>query len=137
MVSFYVAARDREAWRSHVAVMLASFALLTVLAAAVAASPAGWDPARWHAGAGAFSTYLVLVAPLLITLLAPAPIGFGAGRRTLAIAAALLTLLLVAARLSDNRMVWIALAAVFATASILAALRWRAGLARATLRWLP
>src|SRR5207244_10115149 len=44
MVSFYVAARNREAWRSLVAVMLASFALLTVLAAAFAASPAGWDP---------------------------------------------------------------------------------------------
>ena len=136
MVSFYVAARDREAWRSLVAVMLASFALLTVLAAAFAASPAGWDPARWHAGVGAFSTFLVLVAPLLITLLVPAPIGFGAGRQTLAIAAALLALLLLAARLSDNRMVWIALAAVFATASTLAALRWRTTLARVPLRWL-
>jgi hypothetical protein len=31
MVSFYVAARDRDAWRSLVAVMLASFALLTAI----------------------------------------------------------------------------------------------------------
>ena len=137
MATFYIAASDREAWRRLVVVVLVSFFVLATLAAALAASAEGWDPARWHAGAGAFSTYLVLVAPLLITLLAPAPIGFGVGRRTLAIAAALLTVLLVAARLSDNRMVWIALAAVFATASILAALRWRAGLARATLRWLP
>jgi O-antigen ligase len=136
MVIFYIAARDREAWRALVAVALMSFALLAALAAAFAASRAGWDAARWHAGVSAFSTFLVLVAPLLITLLAPAPIGFGAGRQTLAIATALLALLLVAARLSDNRMVWIALAAVFATASALAALRWRATLARAPLRWL-
>jgi O-antigen ligase len=136
MAIFYIAARDRDAWRGLIAVVLVSFALLSALAAAFAASAAGWDPARWHAGVGAFSTFLVLVAPLLIALLAPAPIGFGAGRRTLAIAAALLALLLVAARLSDNRMVWIALAAVFATASTLAALRWRATLARAPLRWL-
>jgi len=136
MAIFYIAACDREAWRTLVAVVLGSFALLAVLAAAFAASPAGWDPGRWHAGVGAFSTFLVLVAPLLIALLAPAPIGFGAGKQTLAIAGALLALLLVAARLSDNRMVWIALAAVFATASTLAALRWRATLARAPLRWL-
>jgi O-antigen ligase len=136
MAIFYIAARDREAWRSLVSVVLVSFALLSALAAAFAASPAGWDPGRWHAGAGPFSTFLVLVAPLLIALLAPAPIGFGAGRQTLAIAGTLLVLLLVAARLSDNRMVWIALAAVFATASTLAALRWRATLARTPLRWL-
>jgi O-antigen ligase len=136
MAIFYIAARDREAWRSLVAVVLVSFALLSALAAVFVALPAGWDPARWYAGAGPFSTFLVLVAPFLIALLAPAPIGFDAGKQTLAIAAALLALLLVAARLSDNRMVWIALAAVFATASALAALRWRATLARAPLRWL-
>ncbi|MBK9705402.1 MAG: O-antigen ligase family protein [Betaproteobacteria bacterium] len=48
----------------------------------------------------------------------------------------LLALLLAAARATDNRMVWIALAAVFATASLLGALRWRASLRRAPLRWL-
>ena len=136
MAIFYVAAHDREAWRVLVATVLASFALLAALAGALAASPGGWNPERWHVGVGAFSTYLVLVAPLLLTLLAPAPAGFANGQRSLLIAGVLLALLLVAARLSDNRMVWIALASVFVTASVLAALRWRPTLARAPLRWL-
>ena len=135
MTIFYVAAHDREAWRTLIATVLASFALLAGLAGALAALPGGWNPARWHAGVGAFSTYLVLVAPLLLTLLAPAPAGFAGGRRSLLIAGVLLALLLVAARLSDNRMVWVALAAVFITASVLAALRWRTTLARAPVRW--
>ena len=131
MAIFYVAAHDREAWRVLVATVLASFALLAALAGALAASPGGWNPERWHVGVGAFSTYLVLVAPLLLTLLAPAPAGFANGQRSLLIAGVLLALLLVAARLSDNRMVWIALASVFVTASVLAALRWRPTLAAA------
>jgi O-antigen ligase len=48
----------------------------------------------------------------------------------------LLALLLAAARVTDNRMVWVALAAVWATAATLAAHRWRAALARAPGRWL-
>jgi O-antigen ligase len=48
----------------------------------------------------------------------------------------MLSLLLVSARLTDNRVVWIALAVVYATASALAAWRWQASLVRAPLRWL-
>jgi O-antigen ligase len=85
---------------------------------------------------GAFSTYCVLVAPFLITLLAPAPVGFGAGRLSMIVGAGLLALLLVTAKLSENRMVWIALAGVFATGFVLAAARWRAPLGFGMRRWL-
>ncbi len=136
MMVFYVVARDRDSWRALVIAALASFALLAALAVGLAVSPAGWDPARWHGGVGAYSTYLVLVAPLLLTLLAPASAGFGGGRQSLPIAIVLLALLLITARMSDNRMVWIALVAVFATAAALWVLRWRATIARAPLRLL-
>ena len=136
MASFYVAARDTRAWQTLVGAALASFALLAALAVGLATSIGGWDPGHWHAGVGAFSTYLVLVAPLLVTLLAPAPAGFGERKSSTLLAVVLLALMLGTARLSDNRMVWVALAAVFATASALAAYRWRAALGRAPMRWL-
>jgi O-antigen ligase len=136
MAAFYVAARDTRAWQTLVGAALASFALLAALAVGLATSIGGWDAGHWHAGVGAFSTYLVLVAPLLLTLLAPAPAGFGDRRSSTMLAVVLLALLLATARLSDNRMVWVALAVVFATGSALAAFRWRAALGRAPMRWL-
>jgi O-antigen ligase len=136
MTAFYVAARNDFAWRTLVAAALGSFALLAALAVGMAATPSSWDGARWHAGVGPFSTYLVLVAPLLLTLLAPARSGFGGHRYLVVLGIALLALLLAAARVADNRMVWLALAAVFGVTSALAALRWRAVLSRAPLRWL-
>lgn len=136
MAAFYAAARDATAWRTLVGVTLGSFALLAALAVGVAPSFGAWDAGRWHIGVGAFSTFVVLVAPLLLTLLAPAPAGFGGGRYTVILAIVLLALVLVTARLADNRMVWIALAVVFATASSLAAVRWHRALRRAPLRWL-
>jgi O-antigen ligase len=135
MAAFYTVTRDAVAWRTLVGTALVSFATLTALAVGFAASYGGWDAGRWHVGVGAFSTWVVLVAPLLLTLLAPAPTGFGGGRSALALAVGLLALVLVAARMADNRMVWIALAVVFATASALAALRWHVALRRAPLRW--
>jgi O-antigen ligase len=136
MAAFYVAARNDFAWRMLIAAALGSFALLAAFAVGLALAPAGWDAARWHAGIGPFSTYLVLVAPLLLTLLAPAPAGFGGNRYLVVFGILLLALLLAAARIADNRMVWLALAAVFGVTSALAALRWRAALSRAPLRWL-
>jgi O-antigen ligase len=136
MAAVYAAARDAFAWRAYVGVALASFALLAALAAGFVTGFGTWDAGRWHAGVGAFSTYVVLVAPLLLTLVAPAPTGFGGGRYVLILTVVLLALVLVAARLADNRMVWIALAVVFATASALAAARWHVALRRNPLRWL-
>jgi O-antigen ligase len=136
MAAFYLAARDANALRTLVAVALTSFALLASLAVGIATSPEVWDAGRWHIGVGAFSTFAVVVAPLLLMLLVPGPVGFGGGRVGAGLAALLVVLLLAAARLADNRMVWLALATVFATASGLAALRWPGVLRRAPLRWL-
>ncbi len=136
MAAFYVATRDALAWRVVVISAITSFALLAAFAVGFALSPESWDAGRWHNGVGAFSTWMVLVAPLLLTLVAPAPAGFGGGRLAVALGVVLLALLLVTARLVDNRMVWVALAAVFFTASTLAALRWRAALRRTPMRWL-
>ena len=78
----------------------------------------------------------MLIAPLLLTMLAPPPTGFGSGARNVVLGIVMLALLLTSARLTDNRVVWVALAVVFATASALAAWRWHASLVRAPLRWL-
>lgn len=135
-VSYYVAARDAQAWQTLVAAALASFALFAALAIGLATSIGGWDAGHWHAGVGAFSTYLVMVAPFLMTLVAPPPAGFGDRASSMLLAIILLILMLATARLSDNRMVWVALAAVFATAATLSAIRWRAAIGRAPMRWL-
>ena len=49
---------------------------------------------------------------------------------------ALIALLIVTARMSENRIVWIALGVSFATTSLAAAWRWPHSLARAPLRWI-
>jgi len=136
IMAFYVAPASAAAWRKLLAVALAAFAAYSALAIGAALTTAGWDPARWHSGVGPYATHVVLVAPLLLALLAPPPMGFGSRARTVAIGIALLVLLLVSARLTDNRVVWIALALTYATASALAAWRWHASLARTPLRWL-
>jgi O-antigen ligase len=136
MAAFYVAARDELAWRALIAAVIAGFSVVASVAVVLALNPDGLDVAHWHAGVGPFSTWLVLIAPLLLTLLAPRPGGFGGNRVSVALGIALLALLVGAARIADNRMVWIALSAVFAVSSALAAWRWRSALARAPLRWL-
>jgi O-antigen ligase len=136
IAGFYVAASSPAAWRALVSVALAAFAAYALLALGAAAAPGGWEPSRWHSGVGPYATYAVLVAPFLLTLPAPRLAGFNGGKATLFAGFALLVLLLASARLTDNRMVWIALAATFACAFALAAWRWHASLARAPLRWL-
>jgi O-antigen ligase len=136
IMAFYVAPATPSAWRTLIGVAMAAFGVYAALAVGAALTPFGWDPARWHAGVGPYATHLVLVAPLLLILLAQPPVGFGSRARTVAVGLALLALLLVSARLTDNRVVWIALAVVYATASALAAWRWHASLARAPLRWV-
>ena len=136
IVGFYVAPHSASAWRTLVGVALLTFAVYALLALGAAATPAGWDPSRWHAGVGPYATHVLLIAPLLLTLPAPRPAGFNGRKWTLAGGFALLVLLLVSARLTGNRIVWIALAVTFATAFVLGAWRWRSSLARAPLRWL-
>jgi O-antigen ligase len=136
MVIFYVAASDARAWRTLTATALGTLAVMCALAVGLTAFGVPWTTGNWHAGIGQYATYLALASPLLLLLAAPPPAGWRDGRRSLAVGAALLVLLLVAARITDNRMVWVALAAVCATAAGLAGWRWRATLARAPARWL-
>jgi O-antigen ligase len=136
MMTFYVAGYDWRAWRALLQTALGSLAVMSGLALGLAAVHGSWTMGNWHAGVGAYSTYLVIAAPLLLVLLAPPPVGFRDGKRSLAIGLLLLALLLAAARLTDNRMVWVALAVSCATAAGLAGFRWRATLAQAPARWL-
>ncbi len=136
IVAFYVAACSPAAWRTLIGVALGAFAIYATMVLGAALTSSGWDAARWHSGVGPYATHVVLVAPLLLTLLAPSPAGFGSRAGNVILGTMMLVLLLVSARLTENRIVWIALAVVYATASVLAAWRWQASLVRAPLRWM-
>jgi O-antigen ligase len=136
IIAFFIASCDIVTLRRYAATVLASFVIMATLAIGYALSPGGWDPAQKHNGVGPYSTYVVLTAPLLLTLIAPTPVGLRRRGPALALGAALLALLVASARLTDNRMVWIALAAVFATAAIASAARWPQTLMRSPWRWL-
>jgi O-antigen ligase len=136
LAAFFIATCDTVTFRRYAAVALASFAIIATLALGYALTPAGWDPTLKHNGVGPYATYVVLTAPLLLTLIAPAPIGLRQRGLALLLGAALLMLLVGTARLTDNRMVWIALAAVFAAAAIASALRWPHNFLRSPWRWL-
>ena len=135
MTAFYVAVDGVRAWRALTLTVLATLALMAGAALALARFGDPFATGAWHGGVGAYATYLVLVAPLLVVLLAPPPGGVRGPVPALVAAVALAVLLLAAARLTDNRMVWIALAVEIATAAVLAGLRWRAALVRAPVRW--
>jgi O-antigen ligase len=134
VVAFYLAARDLASLRVILGGAIGSMMVLGAIAIAVDASGPGWEPGRWHLGVGPWSTFLVIVAPLLLALVARPPLGPGRRIGTL-LAIVASGILLVTARMSDSRMVWIALAAAFATAGIASALRWRHLFMRAPTRW--
>jgi O-antigen ligase len=134
-MSFFVGARGDQAVRTIVTAFLGSFAALSALAIALWLRGGGIDFTLWHHDQGFWSTHLVLVAPVLLALFARPP-GTRVPRRNLLLFGVLLALLLVNARLTDNRMVWLALAASFGTAATVAALRWRSALRRARWRWM-
>jgi O-antigen ligase len=136
IIAFFIASCDIVTLRRYAATALASFVIMATLAIGYALSPGGWDPALKHNGVGPYSTYIVLTAPLLLTLIAPTPVGLRRRGMALAVGAVLLALLVASARLTDNRMVWIALAAVFATAAIASAARWPQTFMRSPWRWL-
>jgi|KBSMisStandDraft_5_1062788.scaffolds.fasta_scaffold05224_3 O-antigen ligase len=136
IVAFYVACFDVVVLRRYAATILAVFAIMASLAIGYSMTPAGWDPALKHNGVGPYSTYVVLIAPWFLALIAPTPVGLRQRRRALALGAVLLALLVASARLTENRMVWIALAAVFATGAIASAARWPKTFMRSPWRWL-
>ena len=136
MFIFYVAGREAHGLRVLIGAALASFACFALLAIGIRVATGGWDPGRFHHGVGAWATWIVMVAPFLFALIVPPPAGFGRGVRPLMIGFVLLALMIATARMTDNRIVWIALAAVFATASLIAAIRWPQTFIRTPLRWL-
>jgi O-antigen ligase len=136
MLIFYVAARDARSVRALIGAALASFACGALLAIAMDFVAGTWDAGRWHHGVGPWSTWVVLIAPFMFALIAPPPAGFGGGKRLVVTGLALLALLVVTARMTDNRVVWPALAAVFGTASLAAALRWPRTFTRMPMRWI-
>lgn len=136
MFVFYVAARDARAFRALCATALASLAVLAVVAIAELVLTGAWDAGRWHQGVGPWSTWTVLVTPLLFGLIAPPPVGFGNGVRSLLAGFALIALVIVTDRMTDNRIVWIALAGTFVATSVAAALRWPQTFVRTPVRWI-
>jgi O-antigen ligase len=136
MFVFYVAGRDARSFRTLAAVALASFAVLAVLAIGTALVTGDWDAGRWHHGVGPWATWTVIVAPLLFALLAPPPAGFANGERSVAIGLVLVALLVITDRMTDNRIVWVALAGTFGAASLAAAIRWPRTLTHRPLRWV-
>lgn len=138
IVIFYVAARSDRDFRWLTTTAVAVGALLS--AVAIVAIPARGDPVLalepLHGGVGAFSTYLVMIVPLFPALCAPEPAGYGTARRPLIVSAAALALILVAARLSDNRMIWAAFAVGLLVSAALAAWRWRQHGSHSLVRWL-
>ncbi len=140
MLIFHVAARSGLALRTMVLAAVGMGTVLSIAAiyAAIGNSGTGLEAvlSRRHGGAGAFSTYLVLVLPLLPLLLAPRPTGFGTRPPVLLALGIVVVLMLMAARATENRMVWVALAAGFLTVASMAAWRWRVRLRRAPWRWL-
>lgn len=112
MTIFYVAvAATPRAFAALTGALLCGLAFWVALAIGFAISGTGWDARLFHRGEGAFATYLVTVSPFLAFLLWQAPAGVATGPRSLAVAILLIVLVLVAARMSDNRILWVAFAA--------------------------
>ena len=136
---YYVAARTGVSFRAMVTTAVAVAAALALLAIDAVLTGAGADPekmlVRTHGGVGAFSTYLVLVLPILPLLLAARPMGYGTNRWSVAGVGFVFVLLLVAARVTENRMIWLAFAMGFIAFAVLASWRWRNRLVRAPWRW--
>lgn len=113
---FHVASASApDAFARLAASALAAFAFWAALAAGIALSALGWDTRPFHRGDGAFATYLVTVAPLIALLAWSPPTGLRGDARGRVAAFALLALLLVVARGTESRVVWVALAAGAAT----------------------
>ena len=120
---FFVLARDRREWRAWWIAIMAGTAL--TLAAKGLQDGLGIRLTRHSpdGGVGAFSTHLVLVAPLLFALVCAAPWGLRRSPRWLGVGLALLIFAAWTTRGAwdtPNRIVWPALAAVFVVAAVAA-----------------
>lgn len=115
--------RETVVFRRYVATILGAFAVLAAASIALALSASPWNDKLMHHGVGTWSTHVVIVAPLILLVRAPALAGWGAGRLPTAAALALLALALASARATENRMVWPALLASLAVVGAASALR--------------
>ena len=123
-VAFFVAVRDDYDFRAMTTTLLVSFVLLGALLVLTTLVTGRFDPGKWHHDVGVWSTHLVEIAPLLLFVLVGYD-GNSATRKRVLVFGALLVLLLLNARLTDNRIVWLAFGATFGVAAVAAALRWR------------
>lgn len=110
-VVFFLAAQRLARWRAWWLALIAGS--VGVLALDLLQDLAGLRLSRhpMDGGPGPWSTHLVLIAPLLLAIVWPAPWGFERGGFAKALA---LVLLLAAAALTGNRIVWAALGAQLA-----------------------
>ena len=111
MAIFYVAATLRGGFAMLSGTLVAGLVFWTALAAGFVLSSTGWDLRPFHRGEGAFATYIVTVAPFLALLLWRPPLGHARGGLSLVVTIGLLALVLYAARMTDNRVLWLAFAA--------------------------
>jgi O-antigen ligase len=113
---FFFAAQHAGRWRLWCAALLAG--TLVVFSIYFAESAFGIKLSRHPAFElrGPWSTHLVLVAPIVLALSWRPPWGAGRG---LAVGAAAMALLLYAAWATENRIIWVALAAQFLIAGLL------------------
>ena len=136
---FYVAARTAPAFRAMTSTVVATSLLLCGLAVFASIDLGSSEVevvlSRSHGGAGAFSTFLVLAAPIAPLLLLARPAGFGYRWQTILCVVLTYALLIAAARLTENRMIWVALATGFLCSAVLSAWRWGGAIRRTPLRW--
>lgn len=121
--------REDAVFRRYVATVLAAFAALALASVGLRLAALPWNEQAMqiaHHGVGTWSTHVVIVAPLILLVRAPARAGWGTGRMPTAAAIALLAVALLSARATENRMVWPALLASLAVTGVACSLRWRA-----------
>ena len=112
---FFYASTDAVRWRQCWSALMAGTLLVLAGALLQAWLPVEISRHPVDGGAGAWSTHLVLIAPLLLVLAWPPPWGRGGGTLILSLA---LCVLLIAAWDTENRIVWAALGAELTLCSI-------------------
>lgn len=106
---FFAATADARSVDTWAWSLSAGLAALGLAAVGQVVLSGWWDPERWHGDTGFYATHIVLALPML----AWAYLRAGAGRRGLQVALAATALLtLVVTAWNDNRIAWIALAAM-------------------------